>query len=237
MKKQEILKRFRLFQPRKWVGFLILVVLSLLVGTVAFADDLQTLLAQLHIIESATPPSVSTYGVQRNRQSTGPLPLPPRVESLTPNPSSQPMSLREVQAAVPFTLHYPTYIPKGFQLAHVTILPLSTQRVAITFQEENSTSASLVQAHMEIVEYPSQLDEGNSPYSVPVGAGRVVQVGRVEAVYVDGVWSGNPPQRDDRFHQLIFQRDNLKFFLYAPRERIPLDELIQVAGSLRPYSP
>lgn len=228
--------------PARGLRWLVVIaaVLSLFAMTVVFADGLQGLLARLHIVESSTPPPVDTFGSQRAEEAPM-LTIPPPVEWTSggteppPDLGSRQMSPEEAQTFFSFPLHYPSYVPEGMHLAYVESLPLTTQRAVVVLEEDAPSPQSSRKARISIFQRPIRSEdlESASRYSIPQGSGEAVQIADTEGLYVEAVWLGDPPHRDERFHQLIFQRDGMTYILYAPRDRVPLSELLRIAESLR----
>ena len=90
-----------------------------------------------------------------------------------PTPAQQ---LRQVQAVVPFTIHVPSYLAAGLQLAHVTQLPTMTiqgtfQSVLLEYQGRNGQALYLNEyavVKTELDNLALQVSEGNVGASQPI---------------------------------------------------------------------
>jgi len=204
-------------------------VLALVSVEVVSADGLASLLARFRIVQ--TPPMIANWRTSGMSSSS----MPSRASSQL---TGQRMSPDQAHTFFPFAVHYPSYVPQGFQFAGVESMPLTKQEAVVVLKGDPARVATSSGAAIRIVEELLAGGAGQArvpaSYSIPPNAASVVQVAGHEGIYAAAVWSGNPPVRDDRFQQLIFETGALRYFLYAPATEVSRDELLRIAASLSP---
>jgi hypothetical protein len=184
----------------------------------AVAGELGNLLQRLRLRETANPP-----------------PLPGEPRETIPH---QQVTISGAAPLLNFTLLVPRAFPPGYgpKGAWVAVTKGYRDRAILFYRK--AEPAGRASPDIIIVEHRLQALAGALEYEIKEGTAETVRIGDIDGVYVVGNWAFDPASGRQYYypatHFVVFERDALKIFIYAPSADVTKEQLVQLAASLEP---
>lgn len=140
---------------------------------------------------------------------------------------SQPMSLAEARATVPFAFGVPSYLPTSLlSQQQVVVIPLEPPLVTLRWRDQQG-------GFVQLTAHPHQSIQSST--LIGLNESQTITINDQPAVLVHGAWdeAGHTWRNDSTLVTIVWTVDNIQYRLLAYSDLLTSVELIKLAESVR----